>query len=781
MQRLENSNNKFLSFIKNYWHIIVLTLIGILSFWFNFYAISKYGYGNEYYAAAIKSMTLNFKNFFFVAFDPSGMVSIDKPPLGLWTQAISVLVFGYHGWAMLLPQALAATASCIMIYILTAKYFGRPAGLLSSLIFALTPVVVVAARNNTMDMQLVFVLLVATWFLFKSIGSGKWRYLFIAALFIGLGFNIKMLQAYTILPAFAIVYLIFAKGKLLKRFIAGIISMLIVVVVSFAWVAAVDLYPSSSRPYVDSSTNNTVLELIIGHNGLERISGQGTGGGMGSGSSKMGNPPSMNGENGNPPSMPNQNNNNSSTSNNTNTTNSNQNNSTTNTNNGTTQQSSNSQENNMGNPPQMPSGNGNANGETHPEMPNGARPSGGNQGGGMGGSEIGTASALRLWSTNLYGQISWLLLTAICGIIVFIRKINIRKLTVKQSVFTFWVLWLATMTAFFSFAGFFHRYYLCMMAPEIAVLAGIGIVKMYKEFRAKTSWRQFMLPVSLISTITLQIKCVWDYADLISWLIPLMTVTGAVSLVLMAINYIKPKRIVSLVATGFMIVSILAAPFYWSLTPVMYVTNTTMPYADPNLGSQNTMGVPSMPGSSSSNGTSTDTKSSTTKTTKSKSTGLESYLVSNYTEGTFLVVTQRANTVAQMIIDTGLPAYAYGGFLGSDNSLTLDKLKELVKEGKITYFLVSEQGGGNESSEITSYVKKNATLVDPTEYGGTSTTTTSNSSSNITKSTAKENSSSTQNTPTTETNNGTQNTKNSQDTQGMGHGGMSEGSLYVFK
>lgn len=91
-----------------------------------------------------------------------------------------------------------------------------------------------------------------------------------------------------------------------------------------------------------------------------------------------------------------------------------------------------------------------------------------------------------------------------------------------------------------------------------------------------------------------------------------------------------------------------------------------------------------------------------------------------------------------MIIDTGLPAYAYGGFLGSDNSLTLDKLKELVKEGKITYFLVSEQGGGNESSEITSYVKKNATLVDPTEYGSTKA-------------------------------------------QGMGHGGMSEGSLYVFK
>lgn len=811
MQKLENSNNKFLPLLKNYWHLIVLTLIGILSFWFNFYAISKYGYGNEYYAAAIKSMTLSFKNFFFVAFDPAGMVSVDKPPLGLWTQAISVLVFGYHGWAMLLPQALAGTASCIMVYILTAKHFGRPAGLISSLIFALTPVVVVASRNNTMDMQLIFVLLVATWFLFKSINTGKWRYLFIAALFIGLGFNIKMLQAYTILPAFAIVYLFFAKEKLIKRFAAGIISMIIVVAVSFSWATVVDLYPSSQRPYVDSTSNNSVFELILGHNGLERITGQGTTGGMGGGSGKMGTPPSMNGENGNPPSMPTQNNSNNSTNSNPNSNtfnpNNNQNNSNNNQTTNNTQnsssnnanQSTNSQNNNMGNPPQMQGAQGNNMG-TPPEMGKGGGPNGGQQGGGMGSSEIGTASISRLWSTNLYGQISWLLLTAICGIIVFIRKINLKKLTEKQCVLAFWGSWLATMGAFFSFAGFYHRYYLCMMAPEIAVLAGVGIVKMYEEFRAKASWRQFMLPISLVGTIALQFKCVWSYTALRSWLVPLMAVTAIASLVLMAVNYIKQKRIISLAATGFMIVSILAAPFYWSLTPVMYVTNTTMPYADPNLGSQNNMGVPNMPGGSSSKNnttTKTNTNSTTTKiSSKSKATakssGLENYLVSNYTEGSFLVVAQRSNTVAQMIINTGLPAYAYGGFLGSDNSLTLDKLKELVKEGKITYFLISGEGGGNENSEIISYVKQHATLIDPTEYGGTSTkTNTNNSNTNINSTSKTNNTSSNQNTTTNQSNNGTKNNESSQNEQNtqnnensgiQGHGGgMNEGSLYLFK
>lgn len=142
---------------KKYWHIYALVEIAILSFALNFYAISTIGYGNAYYAAAIRSMTQSFKNFFFVSFDPAGMVSVDKPPLALWVQALFVMAFGYHGWVMLLPQTLTGTGSCIMMYVLTAKYFGRPAGLVSALVFALTPAVVVASRNNTMDMQLIFI------------------------------------------------------------------------------------------------------------------------------------------------------------------------------------------------------------------------------------------------------------------------------------------------------------------------------------------------------------------------------------------------------------------------------------------------------------------------------------------------------------------------------------------------------------------------------------------------------------------------------------------------
>ncbi|WP_312693555.1 ArnT family glycosyltransferase [Caproiciproducens sp.] len=643
-------------------HILVLGLIAALSFTLNFYVISNNGTGNEYYAACVKSMTLSFKNFFFVSFDPAGMVSVDKPPLGLWMQAISVLIFGYHGWAMLLPQALAGAVSTVMIYILTAKHFGRPAGLISSLIFAVTPVVVVVSRNNTIDMQLIFVLLAAVWFLFRSIDSGKWRYLFWAAVFLGLGFNIKMLQAYMILPAMALTYLLFAKEKLGRRFLAGILSMVIVLGVSFAWVLAVELYPAESRPYVDSTGNNSILELIVGHNGTERLFGQSMGG-IGGGTARSFNRDAS----------------------------------------GTASQR------NDGGGGTPPDGNPGGYGQAAPGTDGrGNRQDDGRgmgMNGGGGGSEIGSASPLRLWTSNLYGQGSWFLLFAICSMLLCVKKWNFRNKNVRQGAFGFWSLWLITMAVFFSFAGFYHRYYLCMMAPAIAVLSGIGITAIYSGFKNREEKKaEYLRPALLLSAflgnLTVQAVCVLRYSQLKAWLLPVMLGAAGVGILLFAVYFVKRKRVILAVSTAALVLSALAAPFYWALTPIISVPNATMPYAGPELvksgGQGNRTGMPSGGGSS-------------------QTSMLETYLVKNYKQGSFLVTSQRSSSVAQFIIDTGLPCYAYGGFLGSDNSLTIDKLKTLVAQGKITYFLLSSQNGSG-SSEIETYVKENAVLVDSSEY-----------------------------------------------------------------
>ncbi len=663
-------------FQKKYRYVYALAAIAALSFGLNFYAISRLGYGNAYYAAAIKSMTQSFHNFFFVSFDPAGVVSVDKPPLSLWIQALFVLVFGYHGWAMLLPQALAGTGACLMMYVLVSRYSGRPAGLISALVLALTPAAVVASRNNTMDMQLVFVLLIAVRYLFKGIETGKWRSLFAAALFVGLGFNIKMLQAYMILPAMGIVYLLFSRERVWRRILASLISLVIVAAVSFAWVIAVDLYPSESRPYIGSSTDNTVMELIVGHNGLERIygggggnfGGTGTGGGFqgggrfdGSGGQDGNGQPDGNGQ-----GAPNR-----------------------------------SRDGSTGNgaPPSM-------NGQDGTGRTDGmAR---GGQTRGAVGNDIGTAGVLRLWTDSMYGQASWLIVLALFCIAASLRKWSLKKPDIRQGALLFWVLWLVTMLAFFSFASFYHRYYLCMLAPGIAAPVGIGFVEMLKAYRSKSGWRQWLLPVSFLATFAIEGWYVWSYSDLRTWLIPVMVVAGSAALILMLLHFFRPKRLTLFAAAGCMLAAMLAGPLYWSLTTVLYVPqNVTMPYAGPELAStEETQGM---------------TPNQETFTVSDSNTlALENYLVAHYREGSYLVVGQKANDVAAFIVDTGLPAVAYGGFLGSDEALTLDKLKQLVSEGKVTYFLVSEQSGTarGSNSEIDSYVKENAVLVDPSEYGG---------------------------------------------------------------
>src|SRR5579859_21015 len=145
--------------LTGYWHRIVLFAIVALSAVLNFFGLSKEGYDNQYYAAAVKSMSQSWHNFFFNSFDPAGFVTIDKPPLGFWFQVASVKLFGFSGGSILLPEALAGVLSVALLYHLVSRVFGRGAGLLSALMLALTPVAVADNRNNTIDSTLVLFML----------------------------------------------------------------------------------------------------------------------------------------------------------------------------------------------------------------------------------------------------------------------------------------------------------------------------------------------------------------------------------------------------------------------------------------------------------------------------------------------------------------------------------------------------------------------------------------------------------------------------------------------
>ncbi len=214
-------------------------------------------------------------NFFFVAFEPGGSVSVDKPPLGLWLEAVSAYLMGLNGFELAFPNALSGTLSIPLLYALVQKQFGRLAGLTAAFVLSVTPITIATERNNTMDGMLVFVLLLANWLVWGSVEGGRFRYLLLGMSLVGLGFNIKMLQAFMILPALFGLYLLGAKHGWLKLVAhLGLATILLLatssrMVVSLSCAQLVDATPSDSRPFIGSSTNNMVTELIVGHNGLK--------------------------------------------------------------------------------------------------------------------------------------------------------------------------------------------------------------------------------------------------------------------------------------------------------------------------------------------------------------------------------------------------------------------------------------------------------------------------------------------------------------------------------
>src|SRR5712691_2874162 len=199
------------------WQRLGLGGILLISIFMNFFQLGQNGFANLYYASAIRSMLDNWHNFFFVSFDPGGFVSIDKPPLGFWLQAASAKLFGFTPFSVFLPQALAGVLSVLLLYYLIRRHFGVVAGLLAALALALSPISVVTNRNITIDSTLALVLLVGAWAVMRAAETGRLRWLLLSAAVVGIGFNVKMLEAYLVVPAYGLLYLLAAPISIWKR------------------------------------------------------------------------------------------------------------------------------------------------------------------------------------------------------------------------------------------------------------------------------------------------------------------------------------------------------------------------------------------------------------------------------------------------------------------------------------------------------------------------------------------------------------------------------------
>ena len=257
------------------WHKLALGGIMLISIFMNFFQLGQNGFGNLYYAAGIRSMLDNWHNFFFVSYDPGGFVTIDKPPLGFWLQVVSAKILGFTPFSVFLPQAIAGVLSVLLLYYLVRRHFGVVAGLLAALALALSPISIVTNRNITIDSTLALVLLAGAWAVMRAAETGRLRWLLLSAAIVGIGFNVKMLEAYLVVPAYVLLYLLAAPVSIWKRVGHLALAGVVLLAISLSWAAAVDLTPASLRPYVGSSQNNSEISLAIGYNGINRLIGRG--------------------------------------------------------------------------------------------------------------------------------------------------------------------------------------------------------------------------------------------------------------------------------------------------------------------------------------------------------------------------------------------------------------------------------------------------------------------------------------------------------------------------
>jgi 4-amino-4-deoxy-L-arabinose transferase-like glycosyltransferase len=258
--------------------IVLLVLTACAYLW----DLSLSGYANSFYAAAVEAGTKSWKAMFFGSIDSSNFITVDKPPASLWVMEISGRIFGFNSWSMLAPQVLEGVAAVAMLHASVKRWFGAGAGLAAGALLAVTPVAALMFRFNNPDALLVCLLVAGAYCLVRAVEGASTRWVIAAGTMIGFAFLAKMMQAFLVLPAFGLVYMVAAPTTLRRRLSQMLAGAAAIVVSCGWWVAAVALWPVGSRPMIDGSPDNNIFNLIFGYNGLGRIFGaSGPGGGGG--------------------------------------------------------------------------------------------------------------------------------------------------------------------------------------------------------------------------------------------------------------------------------------------------------------------------------------------------------------------------------------------------------------------------------------------------------------------------------------------------------------------
>ena len=611
-----------------------LPTVTLLSFFLNAWNIGRDTYGNTYYAAAARSMTMSWKNFFFGAFDPGGFITVDKPPAFLWVGALSARIFEYSPWSIILPSAVAGAAAVAVLWLIARRYFGVTAATISALVLALTPISVAVNRLNLPEPFLILALIGAAGATLRSLESRRWwAWTALAGLLIGVAFNTKMLAGWIPGPALPMALVVGSRALWLRdlRQLGGRLLILAVSTFAFSasWMLVVDHWPPSGRPYIGGSSDNTVQDLVLGYNGFGRVEGEAQG--------FRGGGPAPN-----PPPGPNQ-----------------------------PQGQGNAPRVLGGNPPTTAAA-------VTPGVDGFNRPAqvGPPGTGGPGGIIAGAPRLWRMFDAANGGQIAWFLPFALLSSVVSLWWW--RKDLLRRALIVLFVGWVILFAGVFSYAqGIYHSYYTSAMAPGVAVLVGVGTVGMSRAIGSNRLW---VLAAAIVigATIWVQLTVTGRSPGFYDWIRPLMVWTAVAGVVAAAALALRRWPVTP--ALMMSVVGLVALPAAWAMNEVESMSlNTTLPQAGPRGGAA---------GRSFSSEAFDDGTASLAGWLK----------IHAGSDAHWQLVTAGAQNGSTLIAEYGISVMALGGFSGRDQTITVAEFAELVADGDVRYVLTGEargfRGGG---------------------------------------------------------------------------------------
>ena len=691
-----------------------------------------------FYSVAVKSMSESWKAFFYGAFDPKATITIDKLAGSFLPQALSARIFGFHPWALALPQVIEGAISVLVMYRVVRRWAGVMPGLLAAALFTLTPITASMFGHSMEDGALTLCLVLAADAYQRAVMEARLRSLIWSGFWVGLGFQAKMMQAWMILPALAIGYLIAAPAPLRRRIGQLSVAGVVMLAVSLSWIALYTFTPASDRPYVDGSTDNSAAAMVFGYNGLERFgisipgavtSGPGVSAGRG-------------GAGGGQPS-------------------------------GT-------------GPVLAPGGTGSGTGSSA----TGSSPPGGtgtgSTGTGGGAAATGAPAAFQRTAGSSFGQgwtkllgsdygpeIGWLYPLAILALIFgLLWTWRARRTDQVRAGFVMWGIWLLTVGLIFSkMSTIPHTAYMSSLAPPLAALSAAGLVMFWRYYRAGDA-RGWMLPVAVAAELAWAVFLWRDYGGFLPWVRTAAIVAGVIAIVVMVMTKLTRRARGRLATAGLTVgvVAALAAPSAWaaSVLDTRYGGSSFNASAGPAgaMGGGATVGgAGGAPASGQASGQARDEfierfrgdggyRSSAGRygrrtgdrgfggggaggilgsTTALSASERELYdYVSAHRDGaSYLMAVSSWSEASPYILSTGQEVMPMGGFSGSVPEPTLARVKELVSSGQLRFFLLSGSGGaagggfgggGTTAQTIASWVQNACRTVPARDYGSSAET-----------------------------------------------------------